>query len=158
MERETKKRVLRKLTYGMWVISAASGDDVEASSVTWMTQASFEPPLVIACVKADSHLRKVIESARAFALHQIAADHKDIAATFIKPTKVEDGKIAGRAWKPGVTGAPLLDGFPAHLEAKVVEVVVRGDHAVFVAEVVDAQLHDDVPSLALATTGWSYGG
>ena len=28
MEAETKKKVLRKLTYGMWVNTAAAGDDV----------------------------------------------------------------------------------------------------------------------------------
>ena len=47
MQAETKKKVLRKLTYGMWVISAAAGDDVEASSVTWLMQGSFKPPLVV---------------------------------------------------------------------------------------------------------------
>ena len=158
MQAETKKKVLRKLTYGMWVISAAAGEDVEASSVTWLMQGSFKPPLVVVGVKADTHLRTVIEKGKAFALHLLSATQKDLAESFTKPTVVEPGKIGGHAWKPGATGAPLLEGFSAWLEARVTDVVVRGDHAIFVAEVVEAGMTSDEAPLALATTGWNYGG
>lgn len=158
MEAETKKKVLRKLTYGMWVISAASGTDVEASSVTWVMQGSFKPPLVVVGVRADTHLRMVIENGKAFALHLLSAAQKDVAEAFTKPTRVEDDKLGGHAWKAGVTGAPLLEGFSAWLEARVTDVLVRGDHAIFVAEVVEAGMIEDVEPLALATTSWNYGG
>ena len=158
MEAETKKQVLRKLTYGRWVISAAAGDDVEASSITWLMQASFKPPLVVAGVRADTHLRTVIEKAGSFALHLLSAAQQDLAAAFTKPTVIAGGKIGGLAWKPGATGAPLLEGFPAWLEARVTDVVARGDHTLFVAEVVEAGLVEDVEPLRLASTGWNYGG
>ena len=158
MEAETKKRVLRKLTYGMWVIAAAAGDDVEASSITWVMQGSFKPPLVVIGVRADTHLRTVIEKAGAFALHLLSAAQQELAGAFTRPTAVADGKIGGIAWRPGATGAPLLEGFAAWLEARVTDVVARGDHTVFVAEVVEAGLVDDVEPLRLATTGWTYGG
>jgi flavin reductase (DIM6/NTAB) family NADH-FMN oxidoreductase RutF len=158
MEAELKKKVLRKITYGMWVISAAAGDDVEASSITWVMQGSFKPPLVVVGVRADTHLRTVIEKGKAFALHLLSASQKDLAEAFTKPTKVEGGKIGGVAWKPGATGAPLLEGFSAWLEARVTDVVSRGDHVQFVAEVVEAGMSSDEEPLALATTGWNYGG
>ncbi len=158
MEAETKKKVLRKLTYGMWVIAAAAGDDVEASSITWLMQGSFKPPLVVVGVRADTHLRTVIEKGQAFALHLLSSAQKDLAESFTKPTKVEGGKIGGLAWKAGATGAPLLEGFSAWLEARVTDTVTRGDHVIFVAEVVEAGMSEDVAPLALATTGWTYGG
>jgi len=158
MEAETKKKVLRKLTYGMWVIAAAAGDDVEASSVTWLMQGSFKPPLVVVGVRAATHLRTVIEKAGAFALHLLSASQQELAGAFTKPTAVAPGRIGGIAWRPGATGAPLLEGFSAWLEARVTDVVVRGDHAIFVAEVVEAGMTSDEAPLALATTGWNYGG
>ena len=88
MDAETKKQVLRKISYGMWVLSAASGEDVEASSVTWVTQVSFTPPLVAVAIKADSHLARVVEGARTFALHLLGAEQKDLAEAFTKPTQV----------------------------------------------------------------------
>jgi flavin reductase (DIM6/NTAB) family NADH-FMN oxidoreductase RutF len=159
MDAETKKQVLRKMTYGMWVISAAAGGEVEASSVTWVTQCSFAPPLVAVCVRADTHLCKVVGDARAFAMHLLGAAQKEVAEAFTQRTLIEPGTIAGLPWRPGLTGAPILEGFGAWFEARITDVVARGDHTVFVAEVVEAALPDpDIEPLALATTGWRYGG
>ena len=163
MDAEIKKQVLRQITYGMWVIAAATDDDAEASSVTWITQASFTPPLVAVCVRADTHLAKVVEKAGAFALHLLSDKQKDLAEAFTKPTKTvkgPGGTIGGLGHKPApVTGAPLLDGFASWLEARVTDSVKRGDHTLFVAEVVNAGQSDTAASpLTLASTGWHYGG
>jgi flavin reductase (DIM6/NTAB) family NADH-FMN oxidoreductase RutF len=118
MDVELKKQVLRKLTYGMWVLATGKDDDIEASSVTWLTQMSFAPPLLAVAIKADSRLAAVLERHRAFALHLLDKDQKDLASAFIKPTHVADGKVAGVAYRQGpTTGSPLLDGFAAWLEA-----------------------------------------
>lgn len=160
MDPEIKKRVLRKLTYGMWIMSASAGGELEASTVTWLTQVSFVPPLVVVGVRAGTHLHEVAEKSGSFALHLITEDQKELAERFIKPTEIVDGRIGGYGYRPGpVTGSPLLDGFPAWLEARVVEIVKRGDHSAFVAEVVGAGETDaDARPLLLATTGWHYGG
>jgi flavin reductase (DIM6/NTAB) family NADH-FMN oxidoreductase RutF len=39
-----------------------------------------------------------------------------------------------------VVKAPVLDKAPAHVECKVVETVKKGDHTLFVAEVVEARV------------------
>jgi flavin reductase (DIM6/NTAB) family NADH-FMN oxidoreductase RutF len=114
MDATLKKQVLRKMTYGMWVLATGTGDDIEASSVTWTMQMSFTPPLVAVAIKADSRLAQMVEKNGAFALHMLDKDQKDVANAFIKPTTVADGKIAGVAFHAGpATGSPLLDGFAA---------------------------------------------
>ena len=68
--------------------------------------------------------------------------------------------IGGRKYSAGpATKSPILEGFSCWLEAKVVDRVTKGDHTVFVAEVVEASMKDkDAAPLVLATTGWHYGG
>jgi flavin reductase (DIM6/NTAB) family NADH-FMN oxidoreductase RutF len=39
-----------------------------------------------------------------------------------------------------VVKAPVLDNCPTHVECKVTDVIKRGDHTVFVAEVVEANV------------------
>ena len=58
----------------------------------------------------------------------------------------------------GVTGSPILAGLPGYLECQVVECVDRGDHPLFVAEVVEAGVQNSLLPLALRDAGWSYGG
>lgn len=160
MDVDLKKQVLRKLTYGMWVLATGKDDDIEASSVTWLTQMSFAPPLLAVAVKADSRLAAVIERHRAFALHLLDKDQKDLASAFIKPTQVADGKVAGVAYRQGpATGSPLLDGFAAWLEARMVDTVKRGDHTLFIGEVIDVGAANIAAEpFTLAQVGWSYGG
>jgi flavin reductase (DIM6/NTAB) family NADH-FMN oxidoreductase RutF len=73
----------------------------------------------------------------------------------------QDGDtLNGYRFEPGPeTGAPLLVDLPYWFEARVTDTVARGDHTVFVAEVVSAGVRDSekVP-LVLRATGLNYGG
>ena len=47
MDPNAKKTTLRMIPYGLYVLTAAHPDGrVAAGTVNWVTQASFEPPLV----------------------------------------------------------------------------------------------------------------
>jgi flavin reductase (DIM6/NTAB) family NADH-FMN oxidoreductase RutF len=159
MTPELEKQVLRKFTYGMWVLAAGTGDDLEASSVTWVTQVGFTPPLVAVALKRDTRLAEVVKRHEAFTLHMLSAQ-QELAGAFIKPTVVADGKIGALAYKAApVTGMPLLDGFACWFEARVTEIVEPGDHALVIAEVVAVDASDATAQpFTLAQAGWSYGG
>jgi flavin reductase (DIM6/NTAB) family NADH-FMN oxidoreductase RutF len=148
------------MTYGMWVLSTAAGGEAEASTITWLSQASFTPPLVMVAIKEDSHLRKLVEKSGAFALHLLTVSQQDLAGAFTRPTASEPGKLGGVAWRPGpATGSPVLEGFSTWLEARVTDAVKRGDHSVFVAEVVNVEQTDpNAKPLPLSSTPWYYGG
>jgi flavin reductase (DIM6/NTAB) family NADH-FMN oxidoreductase RutF len=160
MDPEVKTRVLRKLTYGMWVLSAAADGEMEASTVTWLSQASFVPPLLMVAIRHETHLRKMVEKSGAFALHLLTASQKELAGAFTLPTVLTPGKIGGVGYQTSkITGSPILEGFSTWLEAKITDTVKRGDHTVFVAEVVAAEQTDpDAKPIVLADTPWHYGG
>jgi flavin reductase (DIM6/NTAB) family NADH-FMN oxidoreductase RutF len=157
---QVKKQTLRLLNYGLYVMTAADGDDVAAGSINWLSQASFEPPLVMAAIKKDSRLHTLVERSGMFAVNLLAAGQKDAASAFFRPTNLKDGKLNGYAFEPGKeTGAPLLLDLPAWFEARVTDRVKRGDHTVYVAKVINVGLRDpEAEPMALRDTGWFYGG
>jgi flavin reductase (DIM6/NTAB) family NADH-FMN oxidoreductase RutF len=64
-----------------------------------------------------------------------------VAFTFFKPAVVQDNSISGEAYSLGTeVKAPVLDRAPAHVECRVVDAVKRGDHTLFVGEVVAAHV------------------
>src|SRR2546427_3655897 len=70
MDPNAKKTTLRMIPYGLYVLTAANkAGQVAAATVNWVTQASFEPPLVAIGVKADSHAHALIKESKAFALN-----------------------------------------------------------------------------------------
>ena len=160
MDPQIKKETLRLFNYGLLVVTATDGDAVAAGSINWLSQASFQPPLVMVAIKADSGLEAVIKRSRAFAVNVLASGQKDVASAFFRPTEVKDGQLNGYAFERGPqTGAPLLTDLPAWFEARVTDAVERGDHTVYVAEVVDAGMRDSkVEPMLLRDTGWAYGG
>ncbi|MFO0996488.1 MAG: flavin reductase family protein [Alphaproteobacteria bacterium] len=141
MDPEAKKTALRMIPYGLYVLTAeAPNGTVAAATVNWVTQTSFNPPLVAVGVKTDSGAYQIVKETRAFALNMLGSGQQATAFAFFKPTAKEGGKINGEAYRKGTTGAPVLESVPAHVECRVVDIVERGDHHIVVGEVVAANV------------------
>lgn len=153
-----RKRVLRQITYGLYVVTARDGDRLAGGTVTWLSQCSMKPPLVMIGIRSESALRAVIDRARCFAAHLIGKEQRALANAFFKPAALHHGLLNGYAFKNGRTGAPILTDTPGWFECRVTDELSRGDHVVYVAEVVDAVHHRDEEVLTLRDTGLAYGG
>ncbi len=139
MDATAKKTVLRMIPYGLYVLTAQRRDGtVGAATVNWVTQASFTPPLVVVGVKADSLVHAVIKDSGAFALNVLGKGQQALAYTFFKPAARDGQTISGEPFRVGVSGSPILERTPGFVECRLVETVERGDHSVFVGEVVGA--------------------
>jgi flavin reductase (DIM6/NTAB) family NADH-FMN oxidoreductase RutF len=160
MDAEAKKRALRLFTYGLYVMTAANSDEVAAGTINWVSQASFTPPLIMVGVKADSHLHQLVEQSGLFALNILGHDQKAMAQDFFKPSKREGMLLNGHPFTFGqASHAPVFPECPATVEAKLLHAVKAGDHTVFVAEVVEAEVRQpEAKPLEMWDTGWFYGG
>ncbi len=161
-ERKTDKnnplsQALKKITYGMYVVttrksakemSTRDEDYVAAGTISWVSQASFDPPLVTVAIKKNSDLHETIEKSRIFAINIVGKDQKDMLVPFAKETRIEGNNLDGYGFTDGEhTGAPILNDVPAYLECKVLEDITIGDHSIFVAEVLggDTRNPDAMP-------------
>ncbi|MFN0025693.1 MAG: flavin reductase family protein [Acidimicrobiales bacterium] len=86
MDAQLKKVSLRAINYGLYVLAATDGDEYGAGGVNWLTQVSFEPPLVAAGVKADSGSAAIIERTGVFAVSVLADDQLDVGKVFFRST------------------------------------------------------------------------
>ena len=140
MDADVKKTALRMIPYGIYIMTAKDGDDVGSATVNWVTQTSFDPPLMVVGVKADSGIYSVIKKAGHFDINMCAKGQQGMAFAFFKPAEVEGETISGEAFHSGSTGAPILENTPASVECKLVEIVEKGDHHIVIGEVVDAHV------------------
>ena len=160
MDLEAKKVALRKIPHGVFVMGVKQGGQVNAFTVTWVTQVSFTPPLIAVGVRKDSHSFAMIQQDRVFSINFLAKDQKAVAEHFVKPAAPGVDKLAEVPHTLGKTGVPVLDGAIAFVECEVREIANNaGDHAVVIGEVVEAGVRSkDGAALALMDTGWHYGG
>jgi flavin reductase (DIM6/NTAB) family NADH-FMN oxidoreductase RutF len=161
VDEDSKRSVLRKLPYGLYVMTAVGLDGTAAgSTLTWISQCSFKPPLVMIAIQKTSQMHGAVAASRGLAVNVLGEGQKDIAKAFFKAPAGERGLFGEYRYEPGPgTGAPLLTDVPAWIEARVTDRVERGDHTVFVAEVVSAGVRDAAAKpLLLSDTPWNYGG
>jgi len=138
---DAKKTVLRMIPYGIYVLTADSEGTIAASTVNWVTQSAFTPPLLVVGIKADSGTYKTIKAAKVFALNMLGKEQKALAFTFFRPVDVSDGKLSGQSFRKGTTGAPVLIDALGAIECRVTSLVEHGDHHIVVGEVVEAHLN-----------------
>jgi flavin reductase (DIM6/NTAB) family NADH-FMN oxidoreductase RutF len=159
LDPQARKQTLRLLSNGLYIMTARDGDRCGAATITWLSQASFKPPLLMAAVRPESNVFRCLVRSGAVAVHVIGIGQQDVARRFFAPTRAADGQINGEPFTLGVTGAPILPRLHAWVECRVVRIIeTGGDHAVVVMEVVEAQCLRPVEPLTIAASPWEYGG
>ncbi|MBS1272554.1 MAG: putative diflavin flavoprotein A 3 [Candidatus Marinimicrobia bacterium] len=159
MDAADSKKVLKMIPYGMFVCTTKSHDEIAASTVTWVTQCSFKPPLLTVAIKADTKIYDILKAAGRFALHVVPAGEKKLASRFFRPATVEESRINGVPFTmDNEYDLPILDSTPAHLICEIKRIPEIGDHHLFIAEIVDAVFRKEMESLLLQDTGWRYSG
>src|SRR5262249_37036516 len=94
------------------------------------------------------------KESNAFALNILGKGQQAMAFTFFKPAERQGSTISGEAFHAGSTGSPVLDKTPAFVECRLVASVEKGDHSVFVGEVVDAGVGKEPEGRADDATLW----
>jgi flavin reductase (DIM6/NTAB) family NADH-FMN oxidoreductase RutF len=156
---KVRQKTLRMLSNGVYVLTSRSKDRYGAATVSWVSQASFKPPLIMAAVRRESNVFECLAESRSAVLHIVGDGQQEIARRFFFPTHAGGGTINGEPFAEGRTAAPILASLPAHVECKIEKIVdTDGDHAVVILRVVEAESREEVRPLTMAETPWEYGG
>ncbi|MFZ3215861.1 MAG: flavin reductase family protein [Candidatus Acidiferrales bacterium] len=159
MDPKTRQKVLRLLTNGMYILTSRSGKRFGAATITWVSQASFKPPLLMIALRKDGSAFQCVVESRAAVLHVLDNSQQGIAQKFFAASEESQGLLNSEPYSEGTTGAPVLENLGAYLECKALEILEKhGDHAIVVFEVLNAVLRRDVVPLAVAGSPWQYGG
>ncbi len=159
MDDKAKSELLHKLTYGLYVLTSADGGERGGMLVTWVTQASFDPPLVAVAVQNNAHTTGIMKKSGTFALNFMADEQRKEAGTFGKKFAKVGDKFGEIPSHPGaVTASPILDDALGHLECRITSWMAGGDHDIALAEIVGAQASREDALMTTVSSGMSYAG
>lgn len=159
-ESETFRAIMRMFSYGLFVATCVGQGSPRAATVSWATQVSFDPKQVAVALRKGTAICDAVQTERRFGLHVVGENQPEFARAFFKAQQSGESEIAGYRYGLLASGVPVLHAAIAWLECDVVEQVGHsGDHAVFIANVVDGAIQvPGIRSLALRDTVWHYGG
>ncbi|HXU11717.1 MAG TPA: flavin reductase family protein [Candidatus Binatia bacterium] len=160
MDPESRRRALRLLSNGVYVMTSRSGGRFGAATVTWVSQASFRPPLLMAAVRPGSNVFACLRDSGVAALHIVGQGQEEMARRFFAPTEADATGINGEPFQEGTGAVPILSNAPAYLECRVRRIFddFEGDHVLVVLEVLDAACRGPVRPMTIAESPWEYGG
>src|SRR5262245_17380587 len=104
------RSAMRNLAGGVAVVTAGTGSTRTGLTVTSLTSLSVDPPTILVCLRQASSTLATIAAARSVGVSALAADHRNGAERFSgRGGLTGTARYAGAAWRPLVTGTPLLD-------------------------------------------------
>ena len=159
MDDKAKSDLLHKLPYGLYVLTSAEGGERGGMLVTWVMQASFDPPMVAVGVQNSAHTSGVVRRSGAFALNFMADEQRKLAGAFGQEYAKVGDKLQKHPFQPGpATGSPILEEAFGYLECRVKGWLEGGDHDVVLGEIVEAHVSRDAPLMTTVSSGMGYSG
>ena len=128
-------------------------------TASWVSQASFQPPMVVAAVENRSKTIGMIRDAHHFAISVLRAGQRDVAEKLGRASAGAPNKLKGIKTKPAPTsGVPVLADGLGWVECRVVATLPSGDHTLVLGEVLEAGVeHEGAQPLTTHEAGLGYG-
>ena len=160
MDAAAKKTVLRHFPYGLYAVTVSQGGEEHGMTANWITQASFEPPMVVVAVENSSKTIGMIRDAHHFGVNLLQSGQRDLAGKLGRSSEQAPQKLKGIKTKPApVSGAPVLADSIGWVECRLMTTLPAGDHTLVLGEVVGAGVeHEGAKPLTLEEAGFKYSG
>jgi flavin reductase (DIM6/NTAB) family NADH-FMN oxidoreductase RutF len=145
--------VLAKIPYGVSVVTMGRGGaKVENGlTVSWMSQVSFQPPMLMIAVDKLHYSADLLRSTKNFCVNLLGQDQAALAGRFAKQATTAEDKLETVATQPADSGAAILTEAVAYFDCEVASIVEAGDHLVVLGTIDDAALLRDRPVLTSAS-------
>jgi flavin reductase (DIM6/NTAB) family NADH-FMN oxidoreductase RutF len=160
MDLGAKKTVLRQFTYGLYAVTATHDSERGVFTANWLSQISFEPPLVALSVELDSSTLPLIRASGRFTICPFEADQRDLAGALGRPKakagdKFEALDLATRTTEQGDLALEVSLGY---VTCTVRSESEAGDSVLFIGEVIDAGVFSDADPLTMRAAGFRHAG
>ena len=166
MDAGEKKAVLRLFTYGLYVVTCRQGDERNGFTANWLTQVSFDPPLLAVSVENDALSLDLIRRVGEFAVCILKTGQRDLAGRLGRSRRRAPGKLDGVEWLPvdvasaeaAATTPPILADSLGYLRCALRSETPAGDSTLLIAEIVNAGLLQPGEPLTMHETGFRHAG
>lgn len=140
MSKKDFSDALAKIPYGVSVVTMGRGGaSVENGlTVSWMSQVSFEPPMLMIAVDKLHYSVDLLRSTKNFCVNLLADQQTALAARFARQATTAEAKLEGVPQRAADSGAAILTDSVAYFDCEVSSMVEAGDHLLVIGQIDDA--------------------
>jgi 3-hydroxy-9,10-secoandrosta-1,3,5(10)-triene-9,17-dione monooxygenase reductase component len=138
------REVLGHFATGITIVTALEEGQPVGFSCQSFAALSLDPPMVVLAPARTSTSWPRIRAAGSFCVNILGEHQEAVCRAFA----ISGGdKFAGIGWRPGITGAPMIDGSLAVVECELGEIFEGGDHEIVTGRVVGLEVGEGGPLL-----------
>ncbi|MGC4115370.1 MAG: flavin reductase family protein [Myxococcales bacterium] len=145
------RAALESIPLPVTVVTVGRGGVENGLTVSWISRASFEPPMVAFSVDKRHYSEELLRSTKTFVVNVLGEDQKALAGRFAKQSMAGEDKFAGLATSEAPSGGKVLDEALCWLDCEVEAIHEAGDHLLVLGKVVDAAVKKEAPALSTAS-------
>ncbi|HEY6223930.1 MAG TPA: flavin reductase family protein [Gemmatimonadales bacterium] len=158
MDAAARKAILEHFPYGLYVITVAHDGEEHGMTANWITQASFEPPMLAVAIENTSRTIGLIRDAHHFAVSLLTTTQRELAGKLGRSSEQAPQKLKGVKTKPApVAQTPVLTEAVGWVECRAVASLPAGDHTLVLGEILEAGVENaEAEALTLRDAGMKY--
>lgn len=160
LDQQAKKTVLRQFTYGLAAVTAAHDGERGVFTANWLSQVSFEPPLVILSVELESSTLPLIRASGTFVICPLGEEQRELAGALGRPKARAGDKFAALDLRIVQTQSsqPALADALGYVVCAVRSETPAGDSVVLIGEIVEAAVFSEGAPLTMRAAGFRHAG
>jgi flavin reductase (DIM6/NTAB) family NADH-FMN oxidoreductase RutF len=109
MDAAAAKTILEHFPYGLYVVTVRSDGEDHGMTANWITQASFDPPMIAVAIENTSKTIGLIRDSHHFAISLLTTEQREIAGKLGRTSEQAPQKLKGVKTKPAPTAqTPVL--------------------------------------------------
>jgi flavin reductase (DIM6/NTAB) family NADH-FMN oxidoreductase RutF len=146
--------LFHRLSYGVYVVGVAGAGRQDGFTAAWVMQASFDPLVLALSINSSNASYELLHAGGGFTVNVLKQGQLELARRFGTRSGRNEDKLAGIRWRPGRTGAPILEQALAYFDCELTGRHRAGDHELVLGRVVDGKILDPgAAPLTYADTG-----
>ena len=137
------KKVLSKFSTGITVVGINVEEINFGKTVNSFSTLSITPPLVLFSLDIKASFLNKFKKSKFFSINILGKNQTDISNIFSK----KDPKWKNVNYYQGEFKTPIIKNCLANLECKKTQLLIKGDHIIFICEVLNASFKDKIKPL-----------
>jgi flavin reductase (DIM6/NTAB) family NADH-FMN oxidoreductase RutF len=129
------RRVMGQFTTGVTIVTTRSPQGIAGLTVNSFTSVSLNPLLVLVSIDLRSQSLPFFRKGGIFAVNILAQEQEALARCFASASEERYSYFCHARHHVAATGAPILDGTLAFIDARITAEYPGGDHALFLGQV-----------------------
>lgn len=144
VEKSFFRQIMGNFATGVTVVTTRSQGVLAGITVNAFCSVSLNPPLVLVCIDYSSNTLPLLRESKIFAVNMLTAEQESLSRCFSSISDERTENFCHAQYHTVVTGAPVIDGSLAFVDARVVAEYPGGDHTIFIGQVEALGAHGSI--------------